>query len=354
MKKKKSKIRIFLGAFVNAPNAQNINCRSIAKHLDKSLFEVHTLSIYSFPNLKIDKVHIHKCYWPHRFFIYWTYFIQIILADIVYLPKGNNLNYTSFICMLFKKKSMTTIEGIFDKEATKNATTISGKNFVKYYHRLTERYSITEFMKGFNFENHGLKTNSKILYLGTESKMFLDIKSTKSDIKKVIMIGNDLVRKGVFDYLELASLFKDLEFHLVGSGNGKINIEKELSKRNLTNIVFHGYINQEKIVELLRQIHLHVLPSKSEGFPKVILENACAGIPSIVYSDYGAKQWISHRENGFVVSDFDELTKIIVELKNNPNLLSKVSNSSIDLGKSFDWTYKIKNWEKVFINLHSC
>ena len=39
MRKKK----IFLGAYINHINAQNINCKSIAIHLDKEKYEVKTL-----------------------------------------------------------------------------------------------------------------------------------------------------------------------------------------------------------------------------------------------------------------------------------------------------------------------
>ena len=349
----KRRIRLFLGGFVNASNAQNLNCRSLAKYIDKSSFEVHTLSIHSSPSIKIEDVHIHKCHWPHRVYIYWVYFIQILLADIVYLPKGNNLAYISFLCTLFNKKSMTTIEGIFDEEASKNAIRISGKKYIKYYHRFSQRYSITQFMKTYNYEHQRLETSSEILYLGTEPSLFLNSNRSDSDLKKVIMIGNDLVRKGVFDYLKLASHFPDLEFHLVGSGNGKIDIEKELKVRKLDNLIFHGFLDQQRIIELLKEVQLHILPSRSEGFPKVVLENACNGIPSIVYGDYGAKEWISNGVNGFVVSNFSEIVETLSTLKQDSELLKTISNNSIILGKSFDWANKIKSWETAFIKLYT-
>ena len=40
------KIKVFLGAYINYTNAQNLNCRSIAEHLDKERFEVYTLTTY--------------------------------------------------------------------------------------------------------------------------------------------------------------------------------------------------------------------------------------------------------------------------------------------------------------------
>ena len=43
------KIKIFLGAFVNYQAAQNINCRSLSKYLNKDKFEVSTI-LYPYPN----------------------------------------------------------------------------------------------------------------------------------------------------------------------------------------------------------------------------------------------------------------------------------------------------------------
>ena len=53
------------------------------------------------------------------------------------------------------------------------------------------------------------------------------------------------------------------------------------------------------------------MPSKSEGFPKVILEAASVGIPSIVYDSYGASEWMQNNKNGFIVKDFQNVIDII-------------------------------------------
>ena len=45
----KKRIKIFLGGYVNFPNAQNVNCDNIAKYLDKSKFEVHTMYVNKKP-----------------------------------------------------------------------------------------------------------------------------------------------------------------------------------------------------------------------------------------------------------------------------------------------------------------
>ena len=71
----------------------------------------------------------------------------------------------------------------------------------------------------------------KILYLGVNSEDF-NINTKKRSLKKVLMIGNDLVRKGIYDYLELAKKFPDILFFIAGSGNGKIDINTVIMKKN--------------------------------------------------------------------------------------------------------------------------
>ena len=52
------RVKLFLGAYVNCTNAQNLNCFALAKHLDKSQFDITTLSLYSQPPLKIEGVKV--------------------------------------------------------------------------------------------------------------------------------------------------------------------------------------------------------------------------------------------------------------------------------------------------------
>jgi glycosyltransferase involved in cell wall biosynthesis len=347
------RVKLFLGAYINNTNAQNLNCLALAKHLDKSKFDITVLSLYSEPNVNVEGVRVYRCVWPHRIFVYWAYFWNILRADVVYLPKAELLGYNSFLCKLFAKKSFSTIEGILDKTATQSMMSKGGRHFIKYYHRLSKRYSITRFMREYNLNRHNLETDAKTLYLGTESKQFQISNKPKSDLQNIIMIGNDLVRKGIDDFFELAKIYSQLDFHLVGSGNDKINVKNEITKRKLNNIVYHGSISQTELSSLLEKMQLHLFPSRSEGFPKVILETACAGVPSLVYSDYGASEWITHCQNGFVVATLDEMKNTIKELKQNETILHNVSENAIHLGLAYDWQIKARVWQDVILSLHS-
>ena len=347
------KTTVFLGGYVNVTNAQNLNCRSIAEHLDKDKFNVLCMSLYSgkLTPLKGLGIKVFHCFYPFKISTHIAYFKGVVFSDIVYLPK---LGVPFFVLPLIKllgRKSFVTVEGVLDKTNLEKILKYfsSTKNVRNYYATFTESFSITSFMREKNYEKLQLKTSKETLYLGVESSDFSY--SEKKTLTDIIIIANNLFYKGYKDFFYLASKFSNLNFHIVGSANGLISVEDEIEIRKLLNITFHKQLNHLELNQLLQKVQLHIFPSRSEGFPKVLLETACAGVVSLVYSDYGASEWITHKKDGFIVESLDEMEEIIKELQYDSTILTNVSANAIQLGESFDWKVKIKDWEKVIINL---
>lgn len=344
-------IKVFLGGYINSTNAQNLNCNALAKHLDKNKFEIYTLEIYSgkLKNRSMEGVNIFHCFYPHRISVYLGYLWGIWNADVVYLPRHEVNGWNQFWLKLLRKKSFSTIEGIMDDYVMSVLTNNYGskEKVVAHYNQSFDKvFSITKFMHRYNLEHHGVNSKEKPLYLGTDIAVFLNESKTVFGLHQIIMIGSDLLRKGVYDFLELASIYPDVTFHLVGSGIGRIDMPKELKSRGLPNVVYHKEMTHDELVELLNEMDLHILPSHSEGFPKVTLEAAAAGVPSLVYADYGADEWIIDHKNGFVVNSLDEMKDVIQELLETPILLQNASKNAIVMANMFDWTTLVKEWEK--------
>ena len=104
---------------------------------------------------------------------------------------------------------------------------------------------------------------------------------------------------------------------------------------------------------LLRDMDIMYFTSRAEGFPKVQLETACAGCPTLCYSDYGADEWITNGKNGFVVNNFEEAVAVISDLCQNTEKLKSISNQSVELGKSFDWSKLVGIWEDEIIRIYN-
>ena len=350
---KTKKIKVFLGGYVNCTNAQNLNCRALAKYLDKNKFEC---AVMLFPNgnlpvdSDLDGVKLFSCRRPVRYWHYITFLRGIMWCDIAYLPKGEIWKFCSKCLKWFGKKSFITVEGVISgTNLDKSIAALGSKDAIRdSFHFTTKTYSITKFMAKKNSELLGIKSDG-VLYLGVEANIFQPKKRDRKMLRNIVFIGNNIRYKGIDDYYALAKSFQDITFHIVGGGID-YDVEKEVAKHGLKNIVYHGVLNHFQLADLLDEIDIHIFPSRSEGFPKVTLETASMGVPSIVYSDYGAAEWITTGKNGFVVDTIDEMEAIIRNLQQHPEQLNSLSEEAIKLGKSFDWKVLVKDWEKVIEN----
>ena len=348
------KIRVFLGGYINSINAQNLNCLALAKHLDRSKFEIGTMTIYSgtLDVSELKDVKIFNAFYPHKISKYIAYALGILWADVVYLPKGEICNWNKFLIKFLRKKSFRTIEGIYSDEILDQFLNkgISKKEFENFFVGYNKIYSITNFIKEFNYKICGITTDTKVLYLGIDTKTF-NYNRKRTSLENIIMIGNALKEKGVMEYLKLAELFPGINFHIVGSGHDLTTDEKRyFTKYN--NIIYHGILSHKKLFELIKLMDLHILFSKTEGFPKVVIETAAASVPSIIYSDYGASEWIDNGQNGFIIDSFDESVEIINKLINNPKYLTQISKNAFLMAQKFSWENQIKNWENIIISIY--
>lgn len=349
-------IRVFLGGYVNSINAQNLNCRALAVRLDKEQFDIGVMTYpgaslsmgAEFDNVKKFSLPC-KLYRPLRWVRYITYLRGLLWCDVAYLPKGDIYHFTQRLSRLLGKKTFTTVEGVMDKETYEGMIGLYGsdREIRQCYNGFDKTFAITRYMSEANERFLRIKSNG-VLYLGVDSKAFKVERKCSNGVKNLITIGSDLKRKRVNEFIELSRRFPDLSFHIVG---GSPAFAKELDAMNLTNVTYHGRLNHAELAQLLAKMDLHVFPSRSEGFPKVTLETAAAGVPSIVYGDYGASEWITTGQNGFVVNTFDEIVDIITYIKDHPKELTAISAAAITLADSFDWSRLVKDWEKVIKDL---
>jgi len=341
----KKKIKIFLGGYINYTNAQNLNCLALAKYLDSSKFTIYALSVYFLPKIK-SKAILFDCFYPFRIFSVLGFLWGVLKCDVIYLPKHRfHPNWILYIAIFLGKKVFTTIENnMCDLEKESMLNSFGGKrNLVNYFQSIPNIFGITQYI--IDNANCGVRLENKVLYLGVESDLYCQ--KARNRLKNIVFIGNLNKRKRVGEFLELAKIFPNINFNIIGDGIDRKLLEDKATK----NVTFLGYLNQQEIASKFNEMDLHVLHSISEGFPKVILESAAAGIPSIVYSDYGASEWIVNNKNGFVVNDFKQLTTAVESLIENENLLLRNSKGAILMAKKFDWKVIIRDWEEVIYNL---
>jgi glycosyltransferase involved in cell wall biosynthesis len=142
-------------------------------------------------------------------------------------------------------------------------------------------------------------------------------------------------------------------FHFVGDSNEK-GYFKNLSKDLDVNIIYHGFMQKHEINDIYAKSHFIILPSKSEGFPKVIGEAMNFGCVPIVSEVSSINQYISNNENGFLINPLttEKLTELIEKSINiKPDLFNKMIIKNYKIAKKFTYSYFLKRIEQTILNV---
>lgn len=342
-----SKIKVFLGGYINYTNAQNLNCRAIGEHLNKDKFEVYALKVHFGDNEKYS-LKSFNCFKPFSITQHLGFLWGILHCDVAYLPKHV---FTPLwilkLSKLLKKPIFTTIEG--------NVTDLSKPNLIGLFRsqqKMKNHFTYFNAVFGItqqliNSTHQVIKMKKSPLFLGVDLKNFSPHNKEKLD--SIVFVGGLIKRKRVYELITLAKLYPNIQFKIIGEGSE----QQSLQNKAPLNVSFFGKLNHNEMDAIFSSSDLLFLPSKSEGFPKVILEAASAGISSVVYNTYGASNWINDRENGFIVNDFNEVKSIVNELLNDSILLQNTSEGAVKLAQKFDWRNIILDWEKVIVDLQN-
>ncbi|MCF7804266.1 MAG: glycosyltransferase family 4 protein [Candidatus Marinimicrobia bacterium] len=152
---------------------------------------------------------------------------------------------------------------------------------------------------------------------------------------RILVLGNLTPRKNALAVLRACQDFtaQEVNITLVGDPEYKPDytgkIQRFVRKNSMESIVqIAGKIESPaEIAQFFKRSDLLVLPSFAEGFPLVHVEAAGFGIPSIATAQSAANEFITHGENGYIVSPGD-LTKsrgLIRELVKDRDKLATMS-----------------------------
>ena len=343
-----SKIKVFLGGYINYTNAQNLNCRAIGEHLNKDKFEVYALKVHFGDNKKYS-LKSFNCFKPFSITQHFGFLRGILNCDVAYLPKHVDTPlWVLKLAKLLKKPIFTTIEGnVNDLSQDHNLIGLfrSQQKMKSHFTYFNAVFGITQ--KLINNTHQVIKMRETPLSLGIVVKNFSH--HNKEKLFSIVFVGRLIKRKGVYEFIALAKLYHNIQFKIIGEGSE----QQSLQNMAPLNVSFFGKLNHNEMDAIFSSSDLLFLPSKSEGFPKVILEAAAAGIPSVVYDCYGASDWINNKMNGFVVSTFNQVEELVNNLLESSSLLYEVSNNTKELAQKFDWKNIIIDWEKVIIDLYN-
>lgn len=190
----------------------------------------------------------------------------------------------------------------------------------------------------------------------SEAQKIEKAKEIRIDPKLPVIISASRLekRKGqIYLLLALKKLKeKTSNFHCIifGEGIERMRLEEFTAKNGLSqHVTFAGY--HKDILMYFPLARVFVLTSLWEGLPRVVVEAAAAGLPSIVFQVEGVNEVVQSGETGFIVpkTDVDELSKKIEELALDcDRARSMGGKAKTRIDDTWDVRYTIKEMNQLY------
>jgi glycosyltransferase involved in cell wall biosynthesis len=132
----------------------------------------------------------------------------------------------------------------------------------------------------------------------------------------VVTVGRLVAWKQIDRLIDAIGECEGIGLVVVGDGPERDRLESMASDRLGQRVYFAGQRSKEEAFALMAACDLFVLNSSYEGFPHVVLEAMCAGLPVVATDVGGTPELVRDGENGLLIAPNanGELSKTLMKL----------------------------------------
>jgi len=185
---------------------------------------------------------------------------------------------------------------------------------------------------------------------GVNPVFFKDLGKKRKN--QLLAIGYLRWQKGYTYLLEavsrIFSQYPDYSLVIVGDGPEKEAIINRIEELGISDKVkLLGIVNRQRVMELLNESKIFIMPSLSEGLPKVLLEALSCGTPAVITTGCNADDIIQKRGLLVKTRDPQALAEAIGKIIVNRELWHKLSKNASTIVKDYSWE---KVAQRVYYN----
>jgi glycosyltransferase involved in cell wall biosynthesis len=172
--------------------------------------------------------------------------------------------------------------------------------------------------------------------------------------KVVTTVGPFKPQKNLADFVRAAALVvqrrPETRFLIVGDGQGRAALEKEIEIRGLRQVfLLPGW--RQDMAAILDRTDLFCMTSLWEGLPMALIEAMASGLPSVVNAVDGCRDVIENGENGFLTPpwDPDATAQKLLLLLEDPILAQQMGKKAREsIGREFDISTMLQEHERLY------
>jgi glycosyltransferase involved in cell wall biosynthesis len=210
--------------------------------------------------------------------------------------------------------------------------------------------AISPFLARMARSRYGDKVS--VLPLGVDTEMFARPSFSRRARLRVVGAGRVARHKRPELFVALAEKFPQADFVWFGEGDRRCGLVAEIARRGLDNLAFPGSLSPQDLAQEFAGSDIFLLPSLSEGVPKVTQEAAAAGLAQIIFGFYESPT-VTDGVNGFVVWSDEELCDRLAQLCGDRDLVETMGRTGQGMARDWSWQAVAPQWEQRIINILS-
>jgi glycosyltransferase involved in cell wall biosynthesis len=215
------------------------------------------------------------------------------------------------------------------------------------YQRSDHIIAISPFLGRMAQALYGPKVS--VLPLGLETLWLEGVRPPTGGLR-VVGAGGVYPHKRPELFLEMAARFPEIDFAWFGEGSLRQSLVVRAAHRGLTNLSFPGSRSPRQLADAFRAADVFVLPSLSEGVPKVTQEAAAAGLAQLVFGFYEAPTVVDGR-NGFVVWNDEELFSKLQQMLRARTMVAEMGRTGEAMAQKWAWELVAPQWEQRIVEV---
>lgn len=179
--------------------------------------------------------------------------------------------------------------------------------------------------------------------LGFDESRWKNIKKIHSIEKviKIVYIGNIAQTMNFNPLIEGLLRNEHYFLHIIGEGDGIEKIKEIIRKKNIKNIELRGYIEKEKIPEILKEYHISVIPMVKGTLPNKLFDSIASNIPVLAFGENDTTKFVNENGIGWSVPfDNNEVDKFLKNLSKKEIFEKSQSIAKIRYKYSKEYLYK--------------
>ncbi|MBU2939588.1 glycosyltransferase [Lacinutrix sp. C3R15] len=258
-------------------------------------------------------------------------------------PTGIGVFVIPYLMFFSKKKGWFKYAGNWKQEHAPLAYSLQRWLLKKQKRKVTINGSWPDQPKQcLTFENPCL-TEAEV----AEGKALAATKSIEAKALRFCFVGRLETEKGLglliaaFKNLNAEEKKRIQEIAIVGDGKAKQKYMDSTKNSGLP-FVFHGFLSRDAVHNIYKVSHAIVLPSASEGFPKVIAEAMNYGCLPIVSNVSSIGQYVQSDNNGFLL-DTISVESLLAAIRKvvyiDPKVFSTMLNHQKNAENRFTYAY---------------